>query len=622
MPDRKGENEMYDVLTVAAVVDELTATVLDGRIQKIGLVNQLEIALEVYARHRRRALVASATASSPGLSLVERLPSTDPSLITPFGLQLRKYVRGGFLVGVDQPPMERIVRFSIVKRLGPHNDKDEPAETDDEPDSDDDGDAWSHDANRVDLIVETMGRHSNILLVDADGSIMESAKRVTSHMSRVRPILPRLPYTPPPIPDRPDPRLVTSTTAGTLLAAAKPGARIAETLVRGMRGVSPQIAREVAFRIAGSPDAQIVDLPDETAVDLARTVRNLFEPMLTHTWQPVVYEQDGEPIAYAATPMQHLAAIADEREVESISEAIETLATDTVVTGPRDHAQRRARIAAAVGREEDRVRQRLHALREQHRRSEQAEALRTWGEMIFAYLWQIQPGDTVLAIEGMDDIPLDPSMSAKDNAQHYFDEYRKAQRAGSQLPEHIATAETELSYLDQLRTQVEQADGFAAIEALRQEFEDHTGGRQEVGERPGSRSRRKENRRVAGMPDAAGNMVFIGRSGRENDQVTFDIGGPEDTWLHARGVPGSHVIIRWQRPTDDEDETSVETAAAIAAYYSRSRNSGTVEVDVTRRKNVRKIKGAGPGMVTYRNERTIVVRPQDEAALRASGHLE
>ena len=101
-------------------------------------------------------------------------------------------------------------------------------------------------------------------------------------------------------------------------------------------------------------------------------------------------------------------------------------------------------------------------------------------------------------------IPLDPSMSAKDNAQHYFDEYRKAQRAGSQLPDHIAAAETELAYLDQLRTQVEQADGFAAIESLRQEFEDHTGGSQEVGERPGSRSRRKEQRRVTGMPDAGG----------------------------------------------------------------------------------------------------------------------
>jgi predicted ribosome quality control (RQC) complex YloA/Tae2 family protein len=241
--------------------------------------------------------------------------------------------------------------------------------------------------------------------------------------------------------------------------------------------------------------------------------------------------------------------------------------------------------------------------------------------MIFAYLWQIQPGDTSLTVDDLV-IPLDPALSAKDNAQHCFEEYRKAQRAGSQLPDHIAAAETELAYLDQLRTQVEQADGFAAIEALRQEFEEHTGGRQEVGERPGSRSRRKENRRVTGLPEAGGNLIYIGRSGRENDQVTFDIGGPEDTWLHARGVPGSHVIIRWLRPAVDEDEEAVETAAALAAHYSGARSSGSVEVDVTRRKHVRKIHGAGPGMVTYRNERTIVVRPQDETALKATGRLD
>ena len=147
--------------------------------------------------------------------------------------------------------MERIVRFSIVKRLGPHNDKDEPAETDDEPDSDDEGDAWSHDANRVDLIVETMGRHSNLLLVDADGSIMEAAKRVTSRMSRVRPVLPRLPYVPPPVPDRPDPRRLTSATAGTIVAAAKPGARLADTLVRGF---AASARKSPAKSHSGSPE--------------------------------------------------------------------------------------------------------------------------------------------------------------------------------------------------------------------------------------------------------------------------------------------------------------------------------------------------------------------------------
>jgi predicted ribosome quality control (RQC) complex YloA/Tae2 family protein len=616
---------MFDVLTVAAIADELAGTVLDGRVQKIGLVDPVTVAMEVYAHGRRRALVASASSDNPGISLVDRLPSTDPSLITPFGLQLRKYVRGGFLVGIDQPPMERIVRLSIVKRIAPHNARrvDDDAE-DDVPEpanAEEETAAWSTDATRVDLVVEVMGRHSNLILVDADGLIMESAKRVTSRMSRVRPVLPRLPYADPPVPEKPDPRRLTSASAGVLLAGAKPSALLADTLVRGLRGVSPQIGREIAFRVAGDAAATVDAVSPEGAGELARVVRNLFEPMLTHAWQPVVFTQEDVPVAYAAVPMDHLAAASEARPVESISEAAASLAESTVDTGPRDHAQRRARIVAAIDREHERIRQRLHALREQHRRAEQTETLKTWGEMIYAYLWQIQPGDTRLEIDGMD-IPLDPALSAKDNAQHYFEEYRKAQRAGSRLPEHIAAAETELAYLDQLRVQAGQAEGFAAVEALRQEFEEHTGGRREVGERPGSRSRKKESRRVPGLPDANGNLIYIGRSGRENDQVTFDIGGAEDTWLHARGVPGSHVIVRWQRPSDEEDVETVETAAALAAHYSGSRGSGLVDVDVTRRKHVRKIHGAGPGMVTYRNERTIAVRPQDEASLKAAGRLD
>lgn len=614
---------MFDVLTVAAMVDELQAVALDGRVQKLGLVDATTIAAEVYAHGRRRALVASAGADGAGIWLADRLPSSDPSLITPFGLQLRKYVRGGFLIGIDQPPLERVIRLSIVKRLTTRNDRDDALDHQvEEPEvdegEDDEPEMWGPDMNRVDLMVEIMGRHSNLILVDAGGKVMESAKRVTSSMSRVRPILPKVEYTLPPVPDKPDPRRLTSASAESLLATMKPGARLADGLVRGMRGVSPQAGREIAFRVAGAADAPVSAATD--LAELARVTRNLFEQLLTRAWEPVVYEQEGVPIAYSAIPLGYLAAMSDPRPVQSISEAVDALRETGLSSGPRDHAQRRERLVAAIDRERDKVGKRLHSLREQLRRSEQAEELRTWGEMIFGYLWQIQPGDSQLEVDGMV-IPLDPALSAKDNAQEYFEEYRKARRAGSQVPEHVAGAETELDYLGQLRVQVEQAEGFAAIESLRQEFEEHTGGRQPVGERAGSKSKQQQ-RRVTGMTEAGGNMIFLGRSGRENDQVTFDIGGAEDTWIHARGVPGSHVIIRWLRPSEEEDERAVETAAALAAYYSSGRESGQVEVDVTRRKNVRKIKGAGPGMVTYRNERTILVAPEDEAALKKAGRLD
>ncbi len=269
---------------------------------------------------------------------------------------------------------------------------------------------------------------------------------------------------------------------------------------------------------------------------------------------------------------------------------------------------------------------RIRSLQQQHERSRDTERLRRWGDAVYSYIWQIQPGDSELTVEteaGKETIPLDPAKDPKEVAQEYFEEYRKAQKAGNTLPERIEAAENERRYLDQLRMQSQQAEGFAAIEALRQEYEEHTGGLHVVQEKSGHKASRKQSgRKVAPLTDDDGNLIYIGRSGRENEQVTFDIGGSDDLWLHARGVPGSHVILRMRASSAEPDENRIETAASLAAYYSGSRESGTVEVDVTARRHVRKIKGGGPGMVTYRNERTIAVRPADEAELRKAGRLE
>jgi predicted ribosome quality control (RQC) complex YloA/Tae2 family protein len=212
-------------------------------------------------------------------------------------------------------------------------------------------------------------------------------------------------------------------------------------------------------------------------------------------------------------------------------------------------------------------------------------------------------------------IPLDPAKSAKENAQDYFERYRRGRDAGTQLPERIERAETDLQYLDQLALHLQQAETFPEIEALQIEWE-----RYRAAAQPGARDQKPTRRsaaprRVRPLFDADGNAVFIGRSGAQNDEVTFTIAGPNDTWVHARGVPGSHVIIRWRNPAEDERPETIEAAARLAAYYSSARSGGVAEVDVAKRRHVRKIKGAGPGMVTYRNESTIAVRPASEAEL-------
>jgi predicted ribosome quality control (RQC) complex YloA/Tae2 family protein len=622
---------MYDILTTAAMTDELRASILDGRVQKLGMVDALTIAAEVYANGKRQALVASADASQPRLYLASSLPSFDTSIVTPFSLQLRKYVRGGFVIDVSQPPLERLVELTIARRLpdaaarrGAGGDVEE-VEGDEEIDE---NDIWNRpDVTRTRLIIEIMGRHSNLILVDEDGLIMESAKRVTPAMSRVRPIQPKRMYVVPPPPETADPRRATGPGIELLFADEKPGRKMHQVLVRGFRGMSPQMAREVVFTITGDIDSVVGEPGQVDAQSVAREVRRLFEPTMLGRWRPVVYRRDDEVIAYSAVPMAHLAAGATADECASMSEAVEASLQGAQQEAPRDHDQLRRQLTGRIGEARERVASRLRSLREQQQRAEEANRLRHAGEMIYAYMWKVEPGQALLEIGGEAPIELDPALDANGNAQAYFERYRKAQRGLEQVPSRIGADDREDAYLQQLATQAEQSQGFSTIETLMREFEEyleaHPSGRSP--DQRGGQKKRKPKSGQASTPDQYrtpdGHQIYVGRSGRQNDQVTFSIGGPDDTWLHARGVAGSHVIVRWDTATEVEDPETIETAAALAGWYSAARTSGSVDVDVAKRRHVRKISGAGPGMVTYRNEHTIVATPKDEQALRMAGKI-
>ncbi|HET7093770.1 MAG TPA: NFACT family protein, partial [Thermomicrobiales bacterium] len=351
----------------------------------------------------------------------------------------------------------------------------------------------------------------------------------------------------------------------------------------------------------------------DAAATLARETRHLVEPLLTSAWEPRVYRErapdaGGAVVAFSAVPMRHLAAEFAEEAVASMSEAA-AMAEDAATTiGPERHAQRRSRLLAQIAAARERQRRRFHALDEQRVRAAEAERWRRWGEAIYAWLWQIEPGQTALEVEG-ESIPLDPSAGPKETAQRYFDQYRRAQGAAERTPELEDDVEREMAWLDQMRILTEQATSFAELEALAAEWESHAG----TAARPARRG--QPPKRPRPLLDAEGNAVFIGHSGAQNDLVTFDLLGPDDAWLHARGVAGSHVGIRWRHSGAGERPETIEAAARLAAWHSAARGSGAVEVDVAPRRHVRKIKGGRPGLVTYRHERTIAVEPAAEADL-------
>ncbi len=594
---------MFDSLTVAALTDELSLRLLGGRIQKVLQLDADSIGLEIYAEHQRQYLVASATSRNPRLYLASTRLSADPSVVSPLLLLLRKYARGAEIVSIQQPPLERIIRMSIAKRFfvdKKHEPQEEPEDEDDEGEI-----VYS------DLIVEIMGRRSNIILTSDEGRIHDAVKRVTPEMSRVRPILPGKHYEPPPPQEKRDPRRLSSSDVVLLFRDIEPGTKLSSALVAHLAGFSPQMAREVAFRAVGDEPFDFTEpLSSEQCTRLSDAIHALLEPLETSRWDPTVYRNDdGQVVAYAPVPLTYLADETSEEHLDSISRAIELAALDSSSQAPVRHAQRRAQLVAEIDEAVKRASSRIHSIHEEEKRAREVERWRENGELIYAYIHQMAPGDTALDVDGRN-IELDPSLSASENAQAYFERYRKAQAATQHLPELAEEAQGTLDYLKQLRTMAELADGIDQIGAVRQEWQEWRQPREsDRGKKGAKQPRRKQ---PVAYRTRRGDTIYVGHSGPENETVTFDIGGPDDIWLHARGVPGGHVILRW---AGDLSDAVLEEAASLAAWFSSGRTSTTVEVDATERRYVRKIKGAGPGMVTYRNEQTLNVKPRSPSDL-------
>lgn len=594
---------MFDLLTIAALHDEMNRRLTGGRIQRVLQIGPAAIGVEVYARHERLTLIVDSERQDPWLSISTEHPTADPSIVTPLLLLLRKYARGGVITSVHQPAWERILQLEISKRFWP-NKLDEDDIVEDLP--------VEAETTVVRLIIELMGRRSNIVLTNEDGRILDVARRVTPSMSRVRPLMPGRAYVAPPGQAKARPDSFGPDSCASMLAGVAPDTPVASLLIQSLAGFSPQMAAEAVFRATGSDEAihagTILALGSDAVESLSHGVQDVVSGIRTHQWEASVYldPASGEPKAFSAIELRHLADLECER-FDWMSQAIERFRGLSQTSSPVQHAQRRERLLGEINQARDRLRARLHSLEGQEERAGETESWREAGEAIYANLYRIAPGQSELEVDGHT-ITLDPTLSPSENAQQYFERYRKGQAAGGHLPGLEEATRAELDYLDQLATFAGFAQGIDQVEQLRAEWEsyqaEHGGRRPAPGGKQQHRSSAPSRTRPYRGP--AGTLIYVGHNGRQNDEVTFDIAGQDDLWLHARGVPGAHVIVRGADPDDDD---LIERAAAVAAYFSSGRSSTSVEVDVTQRRHVRKIKGAGPGMVTYRQERTLSVRP-------------
>lgn len=574
----------YDALTMAAVADELRAKVLGGWVQKVVLPAELALGLGIYSHHQMHWLLLSAHPQEARAHLIsERLARTSDE-VSPLLLLARKHIRDQRLVAVEQMPHERVLTLTI-------------------------GDCR--------LVIEVMGRHSNILLLDGEGLILDSVKRIGPSLSRQRIVLPHQPYTPPPAQTKAAMEALQPSDLEGAFREAEPRAPGWQVLVGSVAAVSPTMAREIIHRATG--DASMPARAVDSAEVVLRHLRDLSAGLRTGQWKPSVAVQGEAVVAFAPYILTHLPGA---RLCQSISEALESFYTQSERLKPLEQARSRLQAIVVEGR---RPRQRrLESLQRQMLQAEQAEELRWRGQMLLAFGPGLRPSQATLEVEGRQ-IPIDPRLSWLENAQACFRDYERARGALNEVPSRLAETRQELEYLDQLATYVSLAESVEELRRLEAELEQALPGAQARVEKTGQKagmSQGKRPRWPAGRPKMGrahgrqpqpyavspeGYDIYVGRSGLDNEAVTFQISRPDDLWLHARGVPGAHVIVRGG--LEEVPAATLQQAARLAARFSQASEAGKVEVDYTARKHVRKIKGAPPGMVTYSHERTLLVEP-------------
>ena len=568
----------FDVFTISALTDEFMDTLVGGRIQDVIDVDTMGLGLEIYANGKRRYLYLSADSDNPRVHIVDDKLRRGIQKPTQIGLLFRSYIEDGIVTHVSQPSWERILQIDVEGEKGD-----------------------------VTIIVEPMIRRANILLVK-DGIILDCMKRVGPDENRYRLSLPNHKYVPPPpMQNQLDPKIVTVADFYAILESVeKKTMQMRRALTGRILGMSPLLAQEIVFRASGDENTKVRDSDADALYDAFSKV---FAPLLQRDWQTGIGQTDGVVSAFSPYPL----TFTDWQATETMSQAITAFYGS--IAGPDAYNEAKKPVQASIEETLIKLSSKLKSLQSGLRDDSELEVLKQSGELILAYQYGIQKGQTELRAQYEVDAPelvikLNPEITALENAQDYFRKYEKAKGARDDVPRLIAETKLELDYIEQLGTDLMTAVNWVEIDDVIQTLQERGHWQGQKRKRMGGGDRQGALKVVS----RDGYVVWIGRNSRQNEKVTFKTANSQDIWLHARDVPGAHVIIR-----DDgrriKDELIAE-AAAVAAYYSKKRNDGNVLVDYTRVKYVNSIRGAGPGMVTYRNEQTITVEPQDEKVLK------
>ncbi|MBA2870746.1 putative ribosome quality control (RQC) complex YloA/Tae2 family protein [Anoxybacillus calidus] len=564
----------FDGIFTYIMTQELKETIESGRITKIHQPFKHELVLQIRSRGQNYKLLLSAHPTYARVHLTNE--AYDNPVEPPmFCMLLRKHLEGSIIETVRQVDLDRII---IIEAKGRNE---------------------IGDLSVKQLIIEIMGRHSNIILVDKKtNTIIDSIKHLPPSVNRHRTVLPGYEYIAPPSHGKINPLLVNEETI--LKKLDFNSGKLAEQLVQHFSGISPLFAKEAVFRAGIANRAT-----------LSKSFMAMVEDVKQGRIMPQIYYHDTKETFYVL-PLTHL-----QGETKTFSTLSEMLDRFYFGKAERDRVKQQANdLERFIVNEKTKNEKKLKKLEQTLKDAEKAEQYRLYGELLTANLYAVKRGDKQVEVINYYDengstvtIPLDPQKSPSENAQSYFQKYQKAKNSVHIVQEQIERTRQEVDYFERLLQQMESASP-KDVEEIREELieEGYLRARQSKQAKKQKQGKIELERYVS----SDGTEILVGKNNKQNDYLTNKLAHKDEIWLHTKDIPGSHVVIRSKNPS----KQTILEAANLAAYFSKAKHSSSVPVDYTQIRYVKKPSGAKPGYVIYENQQTVYVTPNEDLVIQ------
>lgn len=564
-----------DGIVISAMTKELSDRLCGGRISKIAQPEADELLLTIKNEKKQYRLLISAGASLPLIYLTE---NNKPSPLTApnFCMLLRKHINGGKILRIFQPGLERIIHFEIehLNELG--------------------------DLCRKTLIVEIMGKHSNIIFCNDTGMIIDSIKHISAQVSSVREVLPGRTYFIPETQHKLNPLDITLE-AFCEAISSKPMA-LSKALYTSLTGISPLIAEELCHRASLESAQSANSFSENEMLHLYRQFTLMMESVKEQDFVPNIVSEDGVPLDFSVLTLTQYQDM-QTTVCSSVSEVLENYyaAKNTITRIRQKSVDLRRIVQTALERNIKKYDLQLKQLKD----TEKRDKYRIYGELINTYGYGLEEGAkklTALNYYTNEEvtIPLDEHKTAQENAQKYFDKYNKLKRTYEALTDLITETKSEIEHLESISTSLDIALSEEDLVQIKEELTEYgyikrhyTGKKVKITSRPFH------------YQSSDGYDIYVGKNNFQNEELTFKIATGNDWWFHAKNCPGSHVIVKANN--EELPDSTFEEAARLAAFYSRNRGADKIEIDYIQKKQIKKVAGAKPGFVIYHTNYSMII---------------